>query len=236
MRRCRFHSLLFLPYRLLLVATFLTPFCIGGAYSQQQRDVRITEDIRELNLREDIRIQAAAELNGTRLVVWGTTVSGTANTLRNALVFDAGSGQQILHSKEAEPYGQVAIALLGDRFLLLWNDRRAGGEGIYGRTILEDGSFGGEEYLFSGGGRLVDRVYWQTHSGGGTVLWNDDRDDSVSVYLRRVDKLGKVVGLEESLGRGGIVENQVSVLSVGRIVLGRDHRVGLLLIGSGDID
>ncbi|MGE3800954.1 MAG: hypothetical protein AB7H80_08035, partial [Candidatus Kapaibacterium sp.] len=45
-----------------------------------------------------------------------------------------------------------------------------------------------------------------------------------------------VVGLEDKLGRGGIVENQVSLLSDGRIVLGRDHRDGLLLNGSGEIE
>ena len=219
------------------VLLILLFFLISGtALPQQGTDIRISEDIREPAIPSDIRIQTGAELADARLAVWGTTVEGPSGEARNALVFDLGNGPQPLHSSDAEPYAQVAVAPLTDRFLLLWNDRRPSGAGIYGRVVLKDGSFGGPEYLFSSGGKLEDRVYWMNGLTGTTILWNDVRGAEVMVYRRRVDGEGRVVGIEESLGSGGIVEHQVSRLPDGRVVLGRESGEGMVLGIDGEME
>ena len=219
------------------VLLILLFFLISGtALPQQGTDIRISEDIREPAIPSDIRIQTGAELADARLAVWGTTVEGPSGEARNALVFDLGNGPQPLHSSDAEPYAQVAVAPLTDRFLLLWNDRRPSGAGIYGRVVLKEGSFGGPEYLFSSGGKLEDRVYWMNGLTGTTILWNDVRGAEVMVYRRRVDGEGRVVGIEESLGSGGIVEHQVSRLPDGRVVLGRESGEGMVLGLDGEME
>ena len=218
----------------LLLASLFIVVSVSPLHAQSGMDVLLSEPIPEQQLTSDIRIEAAAELGTTRLVVWGTFVEGSNGRGANALVFDAGNGQQILHSPDAVPYGNVAIAVLADRFLVLWNDRRPNNPGIYGRTIMPDGSFGRPEFLFDPMGYLRGVIYWQNHGSGSTLLWNDTRNNTIDVYLQRIDKEGSPRGNTESLGQGAIVEMYGQMWPDGRLILQRQNAPPITIGANGE--
>lgn len=147
----------------------------------QQQDVRLSPEPVSYLLPTDLRIQSAASIGSTALVAWGTVVAegqsgGVKNALRFQLLRDTTPVglQRTLHGDEAIPHSVVRVLEVMDRYLVLWNDRRAGAEGIYAQIVDTAGNFVGDEKQISNGILQADSLVWRVRSSTGWfVVWQD---------------------------------------------------------------
>jgi hypothetical protein len=103
----------------------------------------------------EIRIQAAASIGTNTLVVWGgnraygqdTAISNLQGQILRGTATEGSPVQ--LHSDAARPFGYVSVVPFDDRYLVLWNDRRAVEPGLYMQWIDDDGTPLEEEKIFS---------------------------------------------------------------------------------------
>lgn len=146
------------------------------------QDVRLSSDPINYLLATDLRIQSAASIGPTTLAVWGTAVAGPQQPagVQGALRFQLLRGgtpvgtQGTLNAPQASPYGVVRVLDLLDRYVVLWNDRRAGAEGIYAQVVDTAGNVVAGELQLSSGAMPADSLVWRIHSSSGwVVVWQD---------------------------------------------------------------
>jgi hypothetical protein len=176
-----------------------------------QQDVRLSPEPISYAMPADAQIQSAASIGSKTLVVWGTTVfasdSSIVNQLRMQMLEDTMlyGQQRSLHSEEARPFGVVSVLALRDRFLVLWNDRRAGATGIYMQRVDTNGEFiGGEELLGQGVMRSDFEVTLIPVQDRYMLVWSDSRHDTARIYGQFVTARGDRYGDDTLLGQGRI--------------------------------
>ena len=143
----------------------------------QRPDVLLSRPPVEPVIPDDLRVQSAARMGSVRLVVWGTTLDG-AGGVAGALMAQLDDDSiprgvpMALVSPPARPSAMVRVVPLAARFLVLWNDRRPGAEGLYGRVVDPSGAPGPERLYWPG---VVGSSGIATHivSTGVMLLWND---------------------------------------------------------------
>ena len=187
-----------------IITLFSAVLCASVLYAQPGVDIHLSNSFLSLSLPNEIQIEAAAHLGQDTLVVWGTTVEGPNQQSVPALVYYINSRQQLLHSIDARPYSAVAIIPISDRFLVLWNDKRtdARGPGIYGRYVLRDGDFYGDEFLFDQTNVLAGNVEWVSGTTSQLVLWDGAQGGDTFTYARNVNLTDFLFDDPVNLGSG----------------------------------
>ncbi len=217
----------------LFLTFLLISFRIGSA--QPAEDYRLSFDQPDYRLPEDIRIEAGAEIGSVRLVVWGTTVDDGNGGAVNALAMNLNGTQRILTPANARPFGAVAVIPFTDRFLVLWNDRRADGAGIRGRVVTASGQPDGDDYLLSGGVMQED-VYWWSGVSGAMIFWTDVRTGKPETYYIRTGTDGRMIGGETLLTGKGLDAEQSYPITGGRSLVRQKDNSVLIIRSDGTID
>ena len=183
----------------------------GPVQGQTSGDFRLTEDQFDRSLPADIQIQDVGEIDSAhRLVVWGTTGFNNKGDVANRLVGYTNEKYITLTSKEAVPYGVVSIISLKDRFLVVWNDRRSGSKGLYGRFVLIDGSME-EDFLIQaeerigqvvGRWRVRHKIFFLWNSAGIGGAWMMEIDKETNVIQKPVKIAVPAINLGETYSIG----------------------------------
>ncbi len=99
---------------------------------------------------------AASRLGGNRPAAWGTTVPSFPDSVyRNGIVAaivhadTAATAPMLVTSPAARLSTTTAVVNLSDRFIVLWNDRRAGSPGAYMQVVDTLGAPVGREQFLS---------------------------------------------------------------------------------------
>src|ERR1041384_2430419 len=133
-----------MPRTIVSVARLLAPlllFLLCESIATAQRDLRLSPPRRRAVIQPDALVQSAARIGARTLVAWGTSDwsadSSTYNLLRMQMLEDTSflGAQRPAGSADARPFGYVQVIALDDRFLILWNDRRAGDSAAYARVV-----------------------------------------------------------------------------------------------------
>lgn len=184
-----------------LVLTFL--LCSFGTVSAQPaEDYRLSSSVLGFRLPEDLQIQSAADIGDARLAVWATTFPTGAGESEGGLVMNLNGMESRLTKSGARPYGAVDVVAFADRFLVLWNDRRSGGEGIYGSIVGTDGRVIRDDWQVSPGGRFADSLLVAAVSAERLLFWTDLRNGAPQVRALRLDAAGNPLGSEFVVGSG----------------------------------
>lgn len=145
---------------------------------------------------------AAARLGGNRLAAWGTTVplfpdSAYMNGIVAAIVHadTTATAPVLITSSAARLSVTMAVVHLSDRFIVLWNDRRADAPGAYMQVVDTLGApSGGEQGLSTQRIAQADRV-WVNRTGTGYVLtWQSNESDGVHFHQRALTADGILSG------------------------------------------
>ena len=197
--RIRFSMLLFL---LLVPAT--------GVRLVAQSDVRISPpDGTRYLLAEDARIQAAAELEGDVLAVWGNrsidSAGSNVNRLAGRLIVWDSNVTLDVHSPAARPFGFVSVVAMENSFVVIWNDRRSEGPGIYLARIDRRGVRAAPEISIGSGqidgGRLM---LAGDLSRAPVLLWNIVESGIFHAFAARLGSDGKYLGTDTVPGVGAV--------------------------------
>lgn len=163
----------------------------------QQSEIRLSGDIYQFSLPKEIQIEAVAELNTTTLAVWGNTVKDgdSARGVLFAYVFlnhyEKGDWPYEFSSREARPSGWVQVIALRDRYLVLWNDRRAGPTVGYVSLVDTMGKVLTEEKLGYDEKVAAPQVFVVQRRAGYRLFWN--AGDVPQLRWRDLDDSGRFV-------------------------------------------
>ncbi len=206
--------------------------------AQEPGDYLISEGPFDYSLPSEILLQAAWELDSTaRLAVWGTIGYDGTNERRNILIANLNGRQFQLTGPQAIPYQTVGILPLDDRFLVVWNDRRAGGEGLYGQVVMPDGSLEGEEMLLGSG--VVKPVFvasWITEDRGRFMLWQDSVDGRESTYGLAVTPDGRPDGEVVKIAESSISTSEIYTMPGGQLLVHLNDGKVVVIRPNGRID
>lgn len=176
-----------------VVATLILVAAMVG-YGQ---DIQLSPEPVSYLLSTEFRIQSAASVGATTLAVWGTAVAdqqsaGVKSALRFQLLQDTTPVglQGTLHNADAIPYGVVRVFDLLDRYLVVWNDRRAAAKGMYAQIVDTTGNLVGSEVQLSNGTIQADSLIWRLRSSTGWVVVWQDSSAGGSLQEIRLDDLG----------------------------------------------
>lgn len=193
------------------------------------QDVRLSSDPINYLLATDLRIQSAANIGSTTLAVWGTAVAGPQPAgVQGALRFQLLRGgtpvgtQGTLNAPQASPYGVVRVLDLLDRYVVLWNDRRAGAEGIYAQVVDTAGNVVAGELQLSSGAMQADSLVWRLRSSTGWVVVWQDSSAGGSLKEIRLDDAGNPTS-SPTLLRAGAHRRGVQFADIPGLLLLRDN-------------
>jgi|GEM_PF-2984583 len=218
----------------LLVPLLLFLLCESIAIAQG--DVRLSPPRRRTIIRSDAMVQSAARIGTRTLVAWGTsdwsTDSSTYNLLRMQMLEDTSllGEQRSVGSADARPFGYVQVIALDDRFLVLWNDRRAGDSVVYARVVGLDGEPVGGEYRFHDRPIAPAGVVLTGREEGYMLLWSDAGTVG-PINGRMIDAAGFPTGEVFSYADGSV--QRITHLA-GVTMIDRGNLPPLLLAGNGD--
>jgi len=212
----------------------------NGSLYAQFRPVKLSPDRIIYQLPAAAVVQAAARIDGHTLAVWGTSAPDSGSYVRPTLVFQLladtipTDAPRLLHSDEARPFSFIDIVRLHDRFLVLWNDRRAVAPGIYARTVLFDGSLGDEHRISPGS--AAGPTFYPIMVDDLLLFWNDVRDADTTVYMRHIADDGTPIDTERSFGVGAISVPLLFDRLPGLHILHRAGRSPILIRPDGSIE
>ena len=219
------------------VLLFLVCFTFASLHAQTSGDYLISKDPYTYRLSGDISIHTAWELDSTaRLVVWGTTGYAPNREVVNILIAHINGQQFKLTSPEARPSSAVGILPLEDRFLVVWNDGRIGGEGLYGQVVLKSGSPAGEETLLRAGGVVSAFVgSWKTEEKT-IMFWNEKEQTTESSYVLAFRDDGTVDGVWKKLGDSPITGSEIYTMPGGSLFIHLKNREVVVFKPDGSLD
>ncbi len=219
---------------------------VAPARAQSPVDIRVSPpDADNYVMPPEVRIQASGRIGPLDLVVWCTTYNpipdSLATTLRMQLLRDGLTvgAQATLTSPAARPYGYVRVIPMSDRFLVVWNDRRVGAEGLYARCVGRDGSPIGIERLLSPNPTMTyPPIQMLTVVGeparGIALCWLGLGANS-AYYALRIDPSGNPDGVPRRLGAR--LEQMLTYDELPGLVLVRvDSGGGRIIYDDGRID
>ncbi|HVZ38013.1 MAG TPA: hypothetical protein VHI13_01955 [Candidatus Kapabacteria bacterium] len=193
---CRLLPHALLPFALLLALTAM-PLASQPLTAQPLSAPPVIERMSPIpapntNIATESQIQSAAAVGHITLAAWGTSVTGVFSQeyfrpeLWAVLYRDSTpiAPPVRLHDDSARPHDVVAVLNLRDRFLVLWNDRRAGPGTplIVGRLVDTTGAFIGTEQQIAQGSLLRADSVWLSQDGAGYHLSWKERTDSTDHY------------------------------------------------------
>ncbi|MBS1910869.1 MAG: hypothetical protein JST22_02670 [Bacteroidetes bacterium] len=157
------------------------------------------------NIATESQIQSASLAGHTTLVAWGTSVTNVSSQayfrpeLWAALFRDSTLlGPPIrIHDDSAMPHDVVAVLNLRDRFLVLWNDRRAGPSTplIVGRLVDTTGAIIGTEQRIAQGTLLrADSVWLSEDAAGYRLSWKEQTDSTEHFRQVPLNQAGETIG------------------------------------------
>ncbi len=214
---------------------------IGSQAFSQNTDIRLTPDEPQVAiLPADITIQSAAWIGEGALAVWGTEERDENGNIRNALRYQlwkrSGAGDVGRLAGAVDPYGAVHVLAAGERFMVVWNDRRTDAPGIYAQRFLATGEPVGEGVRISAGafaGRAP--MLLGDPEGGMIFLWYDARSQPNEVYSMRLDSSGFELSSERKLEMKEIGMPWVSATLPGAVILPYENG-GYFVDHNGRID
>lgn len=179
------------------------------------QDVQLSPEPASYLLAAELRIQSAATIGATTLVVWGTAVAkqqaaGVQGVLRFQLLRDTVpiGLQRTLHNAEAMPYQVVRVLDLLDRYLVVWNDRRESDRGIYAQIVDTAGNLVSGEVKLGDGAIQADSLLWRLRSATGWVVVWQESSAGGSLQEIRLDEQGNVTGKPTMLAAGAFCQGQ----------------------------
>ena len=198
------------PFAPLMVALLF--LCSTVAAAQPQGQLLSAPDRRDYRLPAENQIQSAASIGGTTCAVWGTTrqfsPGVTADDLVLQIVRDSVPiGAPIsVRSFYARPCGVVAVVPSNRTFLVLWNDRRASGAGVYARAFDTNGTVLGSEQRLSVGSIFGAPISIESNQGTSLITWNDTASATAGVWMLRIARNGMIDSVWSIPGNVRVVE------------------------------
>lgn len=204
----------------------------------QSRDIHLNIEPLSCVLPDDIRIESAAQSGESVLAVWGGLLGENSDSAQNVLWSQIIRKREpigtptIVHSNVANPFGAVYVAVLRDRFLVVWNDNRAGEAGMYAQTVGIDGGKIGSEVRISEGRMMGIRQAWlhRVDKGEFDLIWNDPR----GIYARRIDENGRGVEPERKLDSGAVIKYRSYPSFPGYVVLQQANGSAVVMNDNGE--
>lgn len=177
-------------------------FLLTVAGTAQDRRV-LRQSQQEIEMPADIRIQAAAHIGDTTLMVWGFTAATTDSVVPALYMVarrgGAGGDSSVLTSSDARPSDHVVVLPFVDRFLVLWSDLRTDAPGIYCAVISSMGRILVQPEKIGPGMLSRDSIRDAAIIGypGRTAIlvWNTIGQTSSGAYCLKIDGSGTPMGL-----------------------------------------
>lgn len=173
-----------------------------------QQDIRLSRDIVQPVLPEEYKIQSAATIGETTLVVWGSTQRVTRDSLSGILFrqiirdgIPGGTADPLLPMRHA-PFGLVQVFSLDDCFLVVWKDRIDGMERMWMTTVDTGGRAAPAAPLWQDAAVAADGIRAIPIDRGYLIAWTDTTRDLI--LQRRVDSAGTLLGELSTLDSGYI--------------------------------
>lgn len=211
-----------------LSGILLMALCCSVSMAQPQDDIWISPpDTAIYPFPESARIQSADRIGERWLAVWGGTAPVADTGVRPVLWGQIVQGMNpqgepfMVTGEIARPEWTVSVLALDDRFLVLWNDRRAVDSGVYMQRVGPGGSRIGEEIRWPALTELQsDSAVWTLRDSlGYAILWSEAMPGDQPDYFRqRLDSSGLPKG-EHQLLRSADFDDERSYAGLPGVVI-----------------